>query len=199
MKVFADCIGVRIYRVDCENVLKLALLYVGLLANLVGVAPEKAIKLAANDFFRGTLAGLSVKAQGNPDKLPVGLGILAGALAGITQVIATNPMEAVKIRMQMATITIGDKSSIMSVQRVPSTLEVVKDLGFRGLYRGSVATLSRDVPFSMIFFQLFVSFKNYFASKNQSNNLEFPYIFASGIFSGAIGAFLVTPMDGKLL
>ena len=172
MKVFADCIGVRIYRVDCENVLKLALLYVGLLANLVGVAPEKAIKLAANDFFRGTLAGLSVKAQGNPDKLPVGLGILAGALAGITQVIATNPMEAVKIRMQMATITIGDKSSIMSVQRVPSTLEVVKDL---------------------------VSFKNYFASKNQSNNLEFPYIFASGIFSGAIGAFLVTPMDGKLL
>ena len=135
----------------------------GLVANLVGVAPEKAIKLAANDFFRVSLAGLSTNAKGNPDNLPTGLGMLAGALAGTTQVIATNPMETVKIRMQMAAINVARSTSMgsMVVREIPSTLSVVKDLGIRGLYRGSLATLSRDVPFSMIFFQLFASFKNY--------------------------------------
>lgn len=168
----------------------------GLLANLAGVAPEKAIKLAANDFFRSTLADFSVKAQGNPDKLPTSLGMLAGALAGTTQVIATNPMETVKIRMQMAA-AITTNSTSVAMREIPSTLSVIKDLGLRGLYRGSMATLSRDVPFSMIFFQLFASFKGYFAQRSKTKDLEFPYIFASGISAGAIGAFLVTPMDGK--
>ena len=164
------------------------------------MAPEKAIKLAANDFFRGTLAGLSSKAQGNPDKLPPGLGMLAGALAGTTQVIATNPMETVKIRMQMAAINMArsTSSNSVAVQGIPSTLSVVKDLGLKGLYRGSLATLSRDVPFSMIFFQLFASFKNAFVDRTKSKELEFPYIFVSGVSAGAIGAFLVTPMDGTL-
>lgn len=169
---------------------------VGLFANIIGVAPEKAIKLAANDLFRAKLAGLSQRAQGNPDKLPPELGMLAGAMAGTTQVIATNPMETVKIRMQMAAVsssTIG--VSNVAVQSVPSTFSVVKDLGFKGLYRGSIATLSRDVPFSMIFFQSFAYFKNKF-SGDGSKELGFPSIFAAGITAGAISAFLVTPMDG---
>jgi hypothetical protein len=172
---------------------------VGLLANLVGVAPEKAIKLAANDLFRGLLANWSSKAQGNPDNLPTGLGMIAGAMAGTSQVIATNPMETVKIRMQMAAISIPAKTSVATVQSVPSTMSVVKELGVKGLYRGSVATLSRDVPFSMIFFQLFASFKKHFADKQgiSESNLDFKYIFASGISAVAIGAYLVTPMDGK--
>lgn len=168
-----------------------------MLANLIGVAPEKAIKLAANDLFRGALANLSSKAQGNPDKLPTGLGMLAGAMAGTSQVIATNPMETVKIRMQMATILTSGKSSTVTFPSTPSTLSVVKDLGIKGLYRGSLATLSRDVPFSMLFFQLFASFKSHFAEKQGRSDLEFQYIFASGISAGAISAYLVTPMDGK--
>ena len=99
----------------------------------------------------------------------------------------------------MAAISMARSSSTesMAVQRIPSTLSVVKDLGLKGLYRGSFATLSRDVPFSMIFFQLFASFKSVFADRSKSKELEFPYIFVSGISAGAIGAFLVTPMDGN--
>lgn len=164
---------------------------------MVGVAPEKAIKLAANDLFRGLLSSLSSQAQGNPDKLPMGLGMLAGAMAGTTQVIATNPMETVKIRMQMAALSASTKSSTVTVPTIPSTMDVVKDLGLRGLYRGSLATLSRDVPFSMLFFQLFASFKNYFSEKQGNADLSFQNIFASGISAGAISAYLVTPMDGK--
>lgn len=171
--------------------------YVGLFANIIGVAPEKAIKLAANDLFRAKLASLSHRAKGNPDKLPTELGMLAGAMAGTTQVIATNPMETVKIRMQMATISSAASiAGNVAIQNIPSTFSVVKDLGLRGLYRGSVATLSRDVPFSMLFFQSFAFFKSKLG--NNDKELRFPLIFAAGITAGAISAFMVTPMDGKL-
>lgn len=58
-----------------------------------------------------------------------------------------------------------------------------------------MSTLSRDVPFSMIFFQSFAFFKSKMA--NEAVDLGFSSIFASGITAGAISAFLVTPMDGK--
>lgn len=159
-------------------------LYRGLLANLVGVTPEKAIKLVANDYFRTLLSfGRS------PDNLPVHLGMIAGGMAGFVQVIATNPMEAVKIRMQMATV--GSNVS------KTSTMEIVKDLGLRGMYRGSSATLSRDIPFSMIFFQLSSTLKELFRSP-ETNTVDFRYVFGSSLMAGAIAAYLVTPMDGTV-
>ncbi|KAJ2908254.1 mitochondrial aspartate-glutamate transporter agc1, partial [Coemansia aciculifera] len=73
-------------------------LYRGLVPNLAGVTPEKAIKLAANDIMRGILAE---RIGTSPDRLPVAYGALAGATAGLCQFVATNPMEIVKIHMQV--------------------------------------------------------------------------------------------------
>lgn len=160
-------------------------LYRGLIANLVGVTPEKAIKLAANDYFRSLLS------KGQPtENLPVHLGMLSGALAGLAQVIATNPMETVKIRMQLATAGATKMSKA-------STLDVVKELGLRGMYRGSLATLSRDIPFSMIFFQLSSSLKGYFRN-SETKTTSFTYVFTSSLIAGAVAAYVVTPMDGKI-
>lgn len=71
---------------------------------------------------------MSARAQGDPNKLPVELGILAGALAGTTQVIATNPMETVKIRMQMAANPSAHviSGNATAVQQIPTTFSVVK-------------------------------------------------------------------------
>lgn len=67
----------------------------------------------------------------DPDRLSIGKGMIAGATAGTCQVIATNPMEIVKIRMQLG----------------QSAAQVMRDLGVGGLYKGTAATLCRDVPF----------------------------------------------------
>ena len=48
--------------------------------------------------------------------------------AGGCQVIFTNPMEIVKIRMQVA-------GEIQSVARSERTIKIVKELGFFGLYK----------------------------------------------------------------
>lgn len=60
-------------------------LYRGLPPTLVGVLPEKAIKLAVNEQLREYLTDAN-------GKLSLGCQVLAGAGAGIAQVVATNPV-----------------------------------------------------------------------------------------------------------
>lgn len=71
-------------------------MYRGLLPQLVGVAPEKAIKLTVNDFLKDLLR--------DPDDKSLSLlaEIVAGGCSGGSQVLFSNPVEIVKIRLQMA-------------------------------------------------------------------------------------------------
>ncbi|XP_026882477.2 solute carrier family 25 member 55b isoform X2 [Electrophorus electricus] len=70
-------------------------MYRGAAVNLTLVTPEKAIKLAANDFFRHHLSR-------GEQKLSVFKEMLAGSGAGMCQVIITTPMEMLKIQLQDA-------------------------------------------------------------------------------------------------
>jgi hypothetical protein len=58
------------------------------------VAPEKAIKLAMNDLVRSRMK------DPNTGHLSIQAEILAGMCAGGSQVLFTNPLEIVKIRLQ---------------------------------------------------------------------------------------------------
>jgi solute carrier family 25 aspartate/glutamate transporter 12/13 len=97
-------------------------LYKGLTVQLIGVAPEKAIKLVVNDFVRDKF----VQYNGS---LPLYGEILAGGMAGMCQVIFTNPMEIVKIRMQVA----GQAAA--SGAKKESIAKIVRELGLFGLYK----------------------------------------------------------------
>ncbi|PJF18656.1 Mitochondrial substrate/solute carrier domain-containing protein [Paramicrosporidium saccamoebae] len=159
-------------------------LYKGLSANLIGVTPEKAIKLAVNDYSR---AHFALRAGTCPEKLPVQYGMASGAIAGFCQVIATNPMEITKIQMQLAARGQGNAK----------LLDVVKRLGLRGLYRGTLATLCRDVPFSIMFFQTFASLKGLLSQGSNQSTPPLTAILLSGLLAGGVSAFGATPMDGK--
>jgi len=60
-------------------------------------------------------------------KIPMWGEVLAGACAGGSQVVFTNPLEIVKIRLQVA----GEIASQTKI----SAWGVVKELGFFGLYK----------------------------------------------------------------
>ena len=77
-------------------------LYRGLLPQLVGVAPEKAIKLSVNDLLRGWFGKEDTEGK---KQMALPLEIIAGGSAGASQVMFTNPLEIVKIRLQ----TIGEQ------------------------------------------------------------------------------------------
>lgn len=153
--------------------------YKGLTVQLIGVAPEKAIKLTINDFVRD-------KFMQHNGSLPLYGEILAGGMAGMCQVIFTNPMEIVKIRMQVA-------GEIHSAAKKESIVTIVKELGILGLYKGVRACLLRDIPFSMIYFPSYAHFKKKF-SDGSGHNSPFS-LFAAGFIAGVPAAGLVTPAD----
>ena len=104
--------------------------YRGVIPQLVGVAPEKAIKLTINDLVR--------KKATDPETGRISLGweIAAGGMAGGCQVVVTNPLEITKIRLQMA----GEMSRAEGGKAVPKgAVHIIKQLGLVGLYKVSLA------------------------------------------------------------
>jgi len=160
-------------------------LYRGLPPQLVGVAPEKAIKLTMNDFVRDKV----IRPDGS---IPLWGEILAGGTAGGCQVIFTNPLEIVKIRLQVAgEVAVAAKVG-ETVKRV-SAIGVIRELGFRGLYKGARACLLRDIPFSAIYFPLYANLKKGFQDKN--GTISPISLFCAGVLAGIPAPFLTTPAD----
>eukprot|EP01094_Clydonella_sp_ATCC50884_P009370 TRINITY_DN188_c0_g1_i1.p1 TRINITY_DN188_c0_g1~~TRINITY_DN188_c0_g1_i1.p1 ORF type:complete len:298 (-),score=82.04 TRINITY_DN188_c0_g1_i1:369-1262(-) len=147
--------------------------YNGLRPNLAGIIPEKAIKLAANDQLRHML-------RDEHGHLSIGGELVAGAGAGFCQVVVTTPMEIVKIRCQLTGASMG---------------QVVSDLGLRGLYRGYIPTLSRDVWFSLWFFPMQAKMKEYLLHDTDSEGERMAKSFFAGISAGCLGAAISTPTD----
>ncbi|CAH8853897.1 unnamed protein product [Trichobilharzia szidati] len=153
-------------------------LYRGLGPQLLGVAPEKAIKLTVNDIVRDQFT----KPNGD---ISIYAEILAGGCAGGSQVIFTNPLEIVKIRLQVA-------GEIASTKRI-SAFSVIKELGFFGLYKGSRACFLRDIPFSGIYFTAYNNLKKYFSDEDGCNSPA--SLLLAATMSGAPAAFFTTPAD----
>ncbi|CAG9795389.1 unnamed protein product [Diatraea saccharalis] len=153
-------------------------LYRGVVPQVCGVVPEKALKLCVNDFIRDKMTDKN-------GKLSLFGEILAGASAGTSQILISNPLEIVKIRLQVAGES-GAKSKI-------TTMSVVRDLGFFGLYKGSTACALRDAPFSAIYFPAYTYLKAKFADDSGYNHPV--TLLVAGAAAGLPSAALVTPMD----
>ncbi|AET41656.1 citrin Ecym_8386 [Eremothecium cymbalariae DBVPG len=163
-------------------------LYSGLGPQLIGVAPEKAIKLTVNDYMRSILAG-------RDRKLNLSSEIISGATAGACQVVFTNPLEIIKIRLQVKSEYVGDiaRSNI-------NAISVARQLGFLGLYKGVFACLLRDIPFSAIYFPTYARIKaNLFefdpTDSTKRSKLKTWHLLLSGGLAGMPAAFLTTPFD----
>ncbi|XP_057702760.1 solute carrier family 25 member 55a [Corythoichthys intestinalis] len=192
-------------------------MYRGAAVNLTLVTPEKAIKLAANDFFRHHFAK-------NGQGLTVFKEMLAGCGAGMCQVIVTTPMEMLKIQLQDAgrlaaqqqkpvmasavkqvatnpllsrSYNSGTITAIAAPQTVSATQiakELLRTQGVQGLYKGLGATLMRDVPFSVVYFPLFANL-NKLGRPSPDQSSPFYWAFLSGCTAGSAAAVAVNPCD----
>eukprot|EP00300_Choanocystis_sp_HF-7_P007823 c15535_g1_i2.p1 GENE.c15535_g1_i2~~c15535_g1_i2.p1 ORF type:complete len:786 (+),score=193.13 c15535_g1_i2:55-2358(+) len=158
-------------------------LYRGLPAQLVGVAPEKAIKLATNDLLRDLFSNKSTK------KVDLPLEILAGGCAGGMQVFFSNPYELIKIRLQVQG---AEAVNNPGFQR-KGGIQLVREIGLAGLYKGASACWLRDIPFSAIYFPIYAHAKT--ALQGQKESLSKSDLFLAGAIAGAPAAYLVTPAD----
>ncbi|KIR24999.1 solute carrier family 25 (mitochondrial aspartate/glutamate transporter), member 12/13 [Cryptococcus deuterogattii LA55] len=161
--------------------------YRGVLPQLVGVAPEKAIKLTVNELVR--------KKATDPEtgRIPLLMEIFAGGSAGGCQVVVTNPLEIIKIRLQMA----GEITRAEGGTAVPrGAFHVIKQLGLIGLYKGATACFARDIPFSMIYFTAYAHLKkDVFNEGHHGKVLSFGELLAAAGIAGMPAAYLTTPAD----
>ena len=121
---------------------------------------------------------------------------------GASQVVFTNPIEIVKIRLQVA----GEMTEMTKL----GASRVVRDLGFLGLYKvratppiwlpwlfsppqGALACFLRDIPFSAIYFPVYAHMK--LALADESGYLGPAQLFTAGFVAGVPAAGLLTPAD----
>eukprot|EP00158_Paraphelidium_tribonemae_P001757 Partr_v1_DN24772_c0_g1_i1_m37543 putative solute carrier family 25 (aspartate glutamate carrier), member len=156
-------------------------LYSGLGPQLVGVAPEKAIKLAVNDLVRG------LARDKKTGEISFGAEVLSGCCAGASQVVFTNPLEIVKIRLQV------QGEDILANKR--GAVSIVRQLGITGLYKGAAACLLRDIPFSGIYFTVYAHLKKDVFGETSTHKLSIGQLLLAGAMAGMPAAYLATPAD----
>uniref|UniRef100_A0A8C9QFI2 Mitochondrial glutamate carrier 2 n=1 Tax=Spermophilus dauricus TaxID=99837 RepID=A0A8C9QFI2_SPEDA len=180
-------------------------MYRGAAVNLTLVTPEKAIKLAANDFFRQLLMEDGMQRN-------LKMEMLAGCGAGMCQVVVTCPMEMLKIQLQDAgrlaaphqsstsapsssrSYTTGSASTHKRPSATLIAWELFRTQGLAGLYKGLGATLLRDIPFSIIYFPMFANLNN-LGVHELTGKASFAHSFMSGCIAGSLAAVAVTPLD----
>jgi len=166
--------------------------YRGIWPQLVGVAPEKALKLTVNDMLRKWFSKTDDEG-GTSIHFP--LEVLSGAGAGASQVIVTNPLEITKIRLQMEGET--QRLAVEAGKKAPpakSAIKICQELGLVGLYKGAPACFLRDIPFSGVYFPVYAASKRWLTDEDTQKTSALSLL-AAGAIAGVPAAFLTTPAD----
>jgi solute carrier family 25 carnitine/acylcarnitine transporter 20/29 len=116
-------------------------LYKGMAAPLAGVAPMFAL------FFFGCSVGKRLQQKSRDEVLGLTKTFNAGALAGVMTTVVMTPGERIKCLLQVQRAGAGPSGVVYN-----GPFDVVRKLwregGIRSIYRGTFATLMRDVPAS---------------------------------------------------
>lgn len=170
-------------------------MYRGCAVNALLITPEKAIKLVVNDLVRHSLSK-------DGTSLSLARQVIAGGSAGFCQIIITTPMELLKIQLQdagrQAAKNVGEASGVKppKVSAAQITLTLLRTKGITGLYKGTGATMCRDVTFSFVYFPLFANLNKLGPRKTDgSGEAVFYWSFLSGCAAGSSAALFVNPFD----
>lgn len=158
-------------------------LYKGMAAPLVGVAPIFAMS------FLGYGLGKKIQQKTNDEKLSLDQLFYAGAFSGIFTTLIMAPGERIKCLLQ---IQHGDAKPKYS-----GPTDVVKQLykegGIRSIYKGTCATLLRDMPASGMYFMTYEGLQRLMTPEDGKLGLV-STIFAGG-FAGIANWIVGMPPD----
>ena len=150
---------------------------------IFGSAPEAALQLAVHDYLIATLMvyfGAAAREAG----LPIGWQCLAGALAGAGTLVATNPMEVLRLRA--------------ATHKDEGALEAMRKVGVLGLFKGFQATWLRDIPFGALYFPMYCRAKLLVAQAMAAQGdiaTGAEEAILAGLMAGMVSSFLTVPFD----
>ncbi|KAL8212800.1 UNVERIFIED_CONTAM: hypothetical protein K2H54_058793 [Gekko kuhli] len=157
-------------------------LYKGMAAPIVGVTPMFAV------CFFGFGLGKKLQQRTPDDVLTYPQLFAAGMLSGVFTTAIMAPGERIKCLLQIQAASGETKYG----GPLDCAKQLYREAGIRGVYKGTVLTLMRDVPASGMYFMTYEWLKNILTPQGQSvSDLSVPRIlFAggmAGIFNWAVG------------
>mgnify|MGYP003363295357 FL=1 len=170
-------------------------LYKGLGAVVLGIVPKMAIRFSSFEFYKSMM---SDKKTGKVSGIAT---FTSGVLAGVTEACAVvNPMEVVKIRLQAQSNAIkhGNAKDITKPKyrnAIQAGYLIVKEEGFKALYRGVALTAGRQAINQGANFTTYTYLKNKLQKSQNKDTLPTYQTAVIGFISGAIGPFCNNPLD----
>ncbi|KAL5725505.1 hypothetical protein ACHQM5_008643 [Ranunculus cassubicifolius] len=160
-------------------------LYKGMGAPLATVAAFNAVLFTV----RGQLESVLRSEPGA--RLTINQQVLCGAGAGVVVSFLACPTELIKCRLQAQSAGGVTYNGPMDVARNV----LLKEGGMRGLFKGLVPTLGREVPGNAIMFGVYEAVKQFIAGGEDTSNLGTGSLIAAGGLAGASLWAIVYPTD----
>lgn len=162
-------------------------LYKGMAAPLVGVTPMYAV------CFLGFGVGKSLQTPSKPNgEYSLPQIFTSGLMAGVFTTGIMAPGERIKCLLQIQSGQGGEKKYNGAID---CAKKLYKEGGIRSVYKGTVATLLRDVPASGVYFMTYEWLKSTLADPNNPGNLSpVRTVFAGGM-AGIFNWCVALPVD----
>ncbi|XP_046812570.1 congested-like trachea protein isoform X2 [Lucilia cuprina] len=148
-------------------------LYKGMSAPMTGVAPIFAL------CFAGYALGKRVQQTEGNTKLTYSQTFVAGSFSGLLSTIITAPGERIKCLLQIQQASSGAERKYNGM--VDCALKLYKEGGIRSIYKGSCATLLRDVPANGTYFVSYEAITKLLVESTGSESKFFASVFAGGV------------------
>ena len=166
----------------------LGTLYRGILPPIMVEAPKRAIKFSANEQYKKLYID---KFQFQPS---VGLGMLTGMSAGVTEAMVVATPDLLKIRLQDKKNKALYSSTYIVLIRSDVIRHIIRNEGLYGLGRGIEATILRHGVWNAGYFGI-INFVKDALPKAESKEGTLLYNFIAGTIGGITGTALNTPFD----
>jgi len=152
-----------------------------------GLAPTLTMAIPATVLYFATFDKLNIKFKDNDLGMVVSP-LLAGSLARLIAATSIAPLELLRTRAQAEANPLG----MMALGR-----SEVRENGFRGLFRGLVPTLIRDIPFSAIYWVCVENAKIALSACDDQDEPRSRMVKAlvAGASSAMVASVVTTPFD----
>ncbi|KAL3079677.1 hypothetical protein niasHS_013959 [Heterodera schachtii] len=163
-------------------------LYKGMAAPLVGVSPLFAV------FFGGTALGKWLLQNEPGQQLNFKQNFTAGAIAGVFTTAVMVPGERIKCILQVQSMDASAGTTPKYTGPVDVVRKLYREGGIRSIYRGTAATLLRDIPASGAYIAVYELLKDKFSGGERNELTPMATLLAGG-FAGIANWSVCIPAD----
>ncbi|XP_061544236.1 mitochondrial carnitine/acylcarnitine carrier protein isoform X2 [Phyllopteryx taeniolatus] len=161
-------------------------LYKGMAAPIIGVTPMFAV------CFFGFGLGKKLQQKSPDDILTYPQLFAAGMLSGVFTTAIMTPGERIKCLLQIQ----ASSGKVKYDGPMDCVKQLYKESGIRGIYKGTVLTLMRDVPASGMYFMSYEWLKNLLRPAGKSHDeLSVPSVLFAGGMAGIFNWAVAIPPD----